>query len=273
MKNLLFGLMATLMFSFFGFGKSVAIQLDPSNSKNKYDYVGVMHNKGLESFINNYKKIDGLESNKKMSFTTLINANTLYLGQDNSINQFNALLIKNNSLFAYLKSIGNSNSTFITAFDAIDFKPSNGFKEIYIQMLNSVDEINFKDDTSLNTYVETIKTIEDNILESSLKTNEKEILLATASVARYSCCYWFYNTSIASWNPQKMDTPKMPNIIKWDIAAGAGGGVTGAIIGGTVTIPAGGIGAVPGWVAGAITGAVGGSVSEAVFEFLDWIFG
>lgn len=273
MKNLLFGLIATLMFSLFGFGKSIAIQLDPSNSKNKYDYIGVMHNKGLDSFINNYKNIYGLESNKKMSFTTLINSNTLYLGQDISINQFNASLIKNNSLLTYLKSIGSSNSTFISAFDAINIKPSNEYNEYYIQMLNAVDGINEKDEASLKTYIELMKNVENTIQVSTLQTNEKDMLLAISSVARYSSSYWFYKTSNSNWNPNNVPHTSCKTIIKWDIAGGAGGAASGAIIGGTVTIPAGGIGAVPGWVAGAITGAVGGSVTEAVYEFLDWLFG
>ena len=156
---------------------------------------------------------------------------------------------------------------------AINFKPSSGYKEYYLQMLNAVDGINYKDVTSLKTYIDLIKNIENTIQVSTLETNEKDMLFAIASVARYSGSYWFYNTSIANWNPNNVIHTSSKNIIKWDIAGGVGGGVSGAIIGGTVTIPAGGIGAVPGWVAGAITGAVGGSVSEAVFEFLDWLFG
>ncbi len=273
MKKLVFGLVATVMFSILGFGKSSTIQIDPSNSKNKYDYVGVMHNKGLESFANSYKTIKGLESNKKMSFATLINSNTLYLGQDNSINQFNSKLIESNSLLTYLKNIGSNNSSFVTAFDAINYRPSSEFKEYFIQMLNAVDGIDEKNETSLKAYIDLMKNVENNIVASNLQTNEKDILLAMASVGRYSGSYWFYKTSISNWNPNNVPHTSNKQIIKWDIAGGAGGAATGAIIGGTVTIPAGGIGAVPGWVAGAITGAVGGSVSEAVFEFLDWLFG
>ena len=140
-------------------------------------------------------------------------------------------------------------------------------------MLNAADMINKNDENSFSTYLNLIKTIEDNIQTAPLLNNEKEILLAASSVARYSGGYWFYETSIASWNPNNIQLASMPAVVKADIAGGVGGGAAGALIGGTVTIPVGGIGAVPGWVAGAITGAVGGSVTQAVFDFLDWMFG
>ena len=272
MKKLLFSLIAIVILTVFGYGKSFSYQIDPSNLKNNYDFVGQLHNKGLESFVNNYTKINGLESNKKMSFATLINSNSSYLGQDSSINNFNTLLIKNNSLYSYLKNIDLKNSSFVTALDAVNFKTSIGFKEYYLQMINGVDQINNNDEASFSKYIELIKKIESSVQISSLQSIEKDMLLATASVARYSGSYWFYNKAINNWNPNNVTLTSNKHIIKCDIAGAAGGAAAGAIIGGTVTIPAGGIGAVPGWVAGAITGAVGGSVTQAVYEFLDWLF-
>ncbi len=248
-------------------------QLSLENSNNDYDFVGKLHNIGLESFVNNYTQINGLVNNNEMSFRTLINSNTLYLGQNSSINQFNTSVVNNNSLLTYLKNLGSSNSSFVTAFDVINFHPTNDFKDFYLEMLNAVDGINRNDESSFSRYLGLVKNIEDDIIVSTLQNDEKDILLATASVARFSAGYWFYNTSLNIWNSGNLNNPPYKAIIKWDIAGGAGGAAAGAIVGGTVTIPVGGIGSLPGWVAGAITGAVGGSVSEAVFEFLDWVFG
>lgn len=248
-------------------------QLPLDNPLNQYDFVGQMHNIGLESFVNNYQQIVGLVENNQMNFGTLIQSNTLYLGQNVSINQFNMSLINSGTLHTYLKNIGATNSSYIDALNTIAFQPSEEFKNLYLQMLNAADMINKNDENSFSTYLNLIKTIEDNIQTAPLLNNEKEILLAASSVARYSGGYWFYETSIASWNPNNIQLASMPAVVKADIAGGVGGGAAGALIGGTVTIPVGGIGAVPGWVAGAITGAVGGSVTQAVFDFLDWMFG
>lgn len=252
-------------------------QLTLGNSINQFDFVGKLHNIGLESFINNYKQINGIETNKHLNFDKLLNSNTMYLGESNSLNEFNSSLNKNKAVYTYLRNIGSSNESYITAFNSIKYKPSDEFKVNYLKMLNAVDEINFSNEMSFKKYLISIKNIENDIINSSIKNNERDILLATVSITRYSAGYWFYKMPIDKWRGNtaaraQLAGPGPGTIIKWDIAGGAAGGTVGAIVGGTVTIPLGGIGTLPAWLAGAITGAVGGSVGEAVFELLDWLF-
>lgn len=249
-------------------------QVNFTNSINQFDFIGKMHNIGLNSFVNNFSQIPGCVTNGQLNFNTVINSNSYYFGSSNSLNQFNTTFTQNSTTLRYLKSINTkSNASFISELTVSGFTPSNDFKNYYLKILTTIDLIQIDDENSFAQMIASMKILENSITTSNLPSTEKDLLLGTSAIARYSAEYWFYKTSIDFWDANNVDTHPLKQIIKMDVAGGVGGGAAGAIAGGTVAIPAFGIGAVPGWVAGAITGAVGGSVGQAVFEFLDWLFG
>ncbi len=250
-------------------------QVDPSNPKNQYDYVGKVHNEGLENFIRNYKNINGLENDSHLNFEVLLNANALYLGDNESLMEFNAAFTKNENLTEYFKFLTSEKQDYVKALDIVNFNASDDFKKIYQNILTQVDAIDFSDVKSLDNYLVKIKALEEGIAKSSVTKEEQGYLLASSSISRFSAVYWFdvVNTK-TNWDPRSVNTASASRqIIKMDVAGGVGGAVVGAIVGGTVTIYAFGIGAIPGWAAGAITGTVGGSVTQAVIELWEWMFG
>lgn len=266
MKKLIFGFIATILFANLNYGQTI----DPSNPKNKFDYIGVKHNEGLNSFINNYHNINNLEINKILNFEALLNSNTLFLGNDKSLKQFNSNFTNDSSLKEYFKALNSTNPDYIKALSIIKFKGSYEFNSFYLKIINKINDINFINIKTLEDYLLQIKTLEDEIINSSISENEKELLLSSSSVSRHSATYWFnVFDSQNNWNPNNLNSSKQ--IIKIDVAGGVAGGVVGAVVGGTVTIV--GIGAIPGWAAGAVTGALGGSISQAVIELWEWMFG
>jgi hypothetical protein len=268
MKKVLFGLIATILFGFIGNAQ------DPSNPSNKYDYIGVLHNKGLESFISNYKNVKNLENNKVINLEALLNMNTLYLGEDKSLLKFNSSFNNDINFKKYIEAISSKNVDFVDGLAILNFKPTNDFKNIYNKIMTEIDIIDIKNIETLNKFISNIKNLEELISKSSFANNDKEILLSTTAISRHSAVYWFKTLNNKNeWNPQNQSNINSKQIIKLDVAGGAGGAVVGAIVGGTVTIYAFGIGAIPGWAAGAITGAVGGSISQAVLELWEWMFG
>jgi len=115
-----------------------------------------------------------------------------------------------------------------------------------------------------------LKKIEKLAIEMTRNTpqTEQPLLLSTTAIAQQSLQYWYNN--IDKWNEllpaSSLDKTKMfswEEVGKNDVAYGVGGGIAGALVGGSVSI---GVLTLPGWAAGAIGGAIAGSVGNAILQ-------
>ncbi len=133
-------------------------------------------------------------------------------------------------------------------------KDNYGWSETGIKYVKEIFDILETSKNQKESYVNIIN-LEDRILaEEALPKTERDILLATTSVSRYSMDWWTnkYNGPLSK-----------PNGWRADAAGAIAGGIAGAIVGGTVTV---GLATVPGWVVGAFTGGISNSIS-ACFDY------
>lgn len=109
--------------------------------------------------------------------------------------------------------------------------------------------------------------------EETLEGVELEILKAGLDVFDHSFTYW--NRKLGKIrdliDPDHQGDLRVGpgGIGSSDMGGAVSGGVTGAIIGGSVTL---GGAAVPGWLAGAAVGGLSSSIGEAVSQFWDWLW-
>jgi len=208
----------------------------PANPMNPYDIAGQIHNQAMDTisadvdFIKN-SLLNRDDVNDKVS---------QYLRQyENCIIPNSFFSIKNND--EYLSIIDSKNlSLLLTTKYRWSTKATKYASELFVILQTQNDEYKICD---------AIIQMENNILKDNfLSQQEKDILLTTASVSRYSV-HW--------WTTQYTGPLSKPNGWSADAKGAIAGGLTGAIIGGSVTV---GAGTVPGWVAGAISGGLSNSI-------------
>lgn len=173
MKKIIFGLIATV-FSFISYSQS--------NSKNEFDYVGRLHNELVDTYLkNNYsyktndelcKQINDIASKNK-NFISMVGSNNYQFDAkiiDNGIIDFKNYF-KNTINSQPLSEIGKQNSQKLVnyLFEKSFSKNNVTYKELFDYI------VNYEDDILKNT---------------NLSKLDKQILLSSSSVARYSLFFW-----------------------------------------------------------------------------------
>ncbi len=257
------------------------ITVDFSNPDNPFDYVGALHNQGLDYFIDNYQGYPALikvkNGQKEFSLHEMwkIIGN---FGRDNNIqglrqltlnphfrNTMNQEIVNNfpnlatqlsplayNYLQSILQSMPKTDSSYTHTIGSTTVASSVGPCPIKIMIC--------KDYT---------RNIENQILNDvNLSSDERAILLMSASVARHSYAYWtaVWMDSNDKWwkilneNPNSGDNAFINPIVVKDVAGAIWGGVSAYVAGNNV-------------VTGAVLGAIGASIAvPAIVKLIDWIF-
>lgn len=146
--------------------------------------------------------------------------------------------------------------------DSLNF--SNTSKNILSSLNNLLDNNNLQ-------FEDVIRNIDSLINESKnniINLNELSIVLSALYTGENSISYWYKNKE--KWEALFPNTSKASfnwsSAGKADISGAVGGGIAGALVGGTTTL---GALTVPGWVAGAVGGGIGNSACNAVAQLLD----
>lgn len=117
--------------------------------------------------------------------------------------------------------------------------------------------------------------IKDNVSNNAQITlREKNYISMVLQIAIGSTEYWDKN--LQKWNnllfqnsPLRCCGVSGKKAAKADISGAVGGGLAGAIVGGSVSF---GVLTVPGWAVGAISGAVGASATSVVDDILNYLW-
>ncbi len=198
---------------------------DASNPKNEFDYVGLIHNEIVSEFV---KQTEG---EKPTNEEVLEIVETITLSSPEYVKRFGkeyqGLTIE--QVNEGIKDFPNEFKNIINGLPI-----SSDAKRIFNGLLDETFEIE-NSGLSYERYREYVLNLEDNIInDKTLPKNEKDAVLCSTSIARYSSYLWLVK------NPDS--TAK--KFFGWVIAGDVAGGILGAVFGGVV---------------GAIGGASGGS--------------
>lgn len=234
------------------------IKIDPSNPDNPFDSVGRRHNETLDYLLTRKEKFvaNGIVSKDAAINELATKVCADGVGDDRKASaadctarvaqKMRAVALQTNqSLDKLVKPLRFTNSQ------------TKALKDIEAQI-----DVGFRTPGAAVTAIENIKKIEAGILKTmSTESPAREIILGSASVARYSTAYWNEDSVGRRWDRGPVDSAQQR--VKWRDIARAD--LRGCISGGIG-------GAVGGWAGvglGALTGAIAGSVDKAG-EQLGW---
>lgn len=200
MKNIFFSLIAIVIST---------TTYSQENPKNEFDYLGKIHNEVILEFIKVNSKpalsIDQVLTNVK----PVILSNSTYKQKFGS--QYSNL--KEDEVRKYMPDIANNFSTLVN-----DQKISSDAKKLLDELLSYINNT-----SDYNTILKNVITFEDKVLNYDILKYEKELILSSSSIARYSSYLWL------------VQKPKTPNDTTesrgrgfWIILADVGGGILGA---------------------------------------------
>lgn len=219
----------------------VDVKVAPScaNAANPYDWVGQLHNKAMvygRSVLTKGASPEAVDATtaKFMASEGIVVDTTKFFAS--GANKFSAELFASSSPADFLVKTG---------------KMSPRGAGYYVKILDASLKNALAGDYRANKKVEV-----EIMADKELPEQESDVLLATASIGRYSAAY-VISTGVTT-GPEPMQAPP---IVKADISGAVGGGVAGATSG-AVVVPV--VGSVPGWVAGTVLGGVGASLGEWV---------
>jgi hypothetical protein len=182
MKKILFGLIATVMFTGLSFGQSN----DPSNPKNEFDYVGKIHNEAMLEIINSPESKRMFERDSKSYCLNLLSKNNI---------DTKAYLIATEDVNVE-KNLGKfSNNVTLCTQEQIqswfDKKFINENVKTYLMNLSLITEDYYKNFD--------YKTFKSNVIKLEekaylLKNDDKVFMLSTASIARHTVSFWSNNS-------------------------------------------------------------------------------
>lgn len=214
-------------------------------SNNPQDYIGQLHNEGMDYILNEIIKLPKTKSGTKFFDIQYIKKATI------SFMKKKELLNKQITKSTY-------NDTFLDSLNFSDAPISNLQKDYLIRL---IDILTVPKEADIKTVTNNIIELENEILQNNnLGENECFPILCGCSVARYSAIYW--NKNLEKWrvnilginkSQQKTITTKSGDPEEgfwdgvWDIAKeDAIGAALGALGGAGI----GGIGAGPGAIGG-----------------------
>jgi hypothetical protein len=228
-----------------------AIAVDITNPNNPFDYVGALHNQGLDYFINNYQNYPALikVKNGKKEFSLHEMWKIVGdFGRDNNIQGLRQLTLNPHFRNAMNNELKNG-------MPSIQSHLSSNAYNYYLQIRNSIKLSSELGNSSspvcqsrLGYCVDASRQIEEVIMNDNIiSAEEKVLLLSTASIARHSFAYWTMVWGDANdtwWNFTNgyKETPDGPSqTAKDDVDGLIGGAVTGGLLGGAAGGILGGI--------------------------------
>lgn len=231
-----------------GIAQPKKVMVNYKNPANKFDALGALHNEAMDYVRKQvkvgapisevFKALDTFFVSKKIKFST-----TTEEFFSRGLKGFLGNLMKTDDAAGFLYSNAHFSKGASVTYPVIVEKCMNGYD---------------KGDQSDLIKFENEKISRD----PSTSTGEKEALLVSAAICRYSTEYSFRNLmnnstpDAAGTGPQNKSGK---DIGKADVN-GAITGAAGGALGGSVTVP--GVGTVAGWVAGGVVGACAGSAAE-----------
>lgn len=171
--------------------------VDPSNSNNPVDYVGVDHNECME-FMGTYQHYDftdsaSLDSTFKLAFVEYEHSKGRTLSQTELDNFYDNLVptISFDSI-CVINNYNNDFKNYVTqAFALVDSTPTNTI--------------------SLSSLISSFKALEGQILNcTTIPQNDKTLLLAFTSICRHSAAYAYEiytSNGTSSWHQTFTDMP------------------------------------------------------------------
>lgn len=226
---------------------SSIITFDQGNPNNKFDVIGQLHNAIVDNF---YATVSlPIKDGKEIVYSI----DTYFAKSKPTFSASKFLLADKQLDFARKFEAASDKYSFL-----IDNKYLSKEATNYYQQMDNLYQI-----SNSSEFISNMIILESNIQNSKIIESEKGILLAAASVARYSSYYW------ETHSPTGGTSAKFSwgSTGKADLKGAIEGGVAGAIIGGSVATP---LGSVPGWVAGAVSWGAGCSVSNAIGQLTGW---
>jgi len=242
---------------------------------NEYDYVGELHNEGLEYVFGELEKLKEKNNLDEENAIKCVKESTIdyvkSISSDIDENKCRAIMdhVYDDVVYSinFTKTI--SDTTIISDSTLYD-----SLSENQVILLQELKQIMYNDELKLEDIVNFEKDV-----ELSLNEDEREIIYAFTSVARHSYQYW--SESIDEWyhllSDEEITLGKSTGFwgylgeVGWKDAIGcvdgaiAGAGL-GAIIGSIVPGPGTAAGALAGAGPGAVTGAIGASANKVLTD-------
>lgn len=240
-----------------------------------YELIGIEHNKGLDYVFEYVKQSISKEETQLKSatdFLLLVEKGTQEFIKTNELFQNDATreiaLKESREPFLYYSSRNFSNMKSATLENLYPSDKEDLLTAKQKEILNELNTILSNSLLGIDEIITSLNNLDVKI-KSECEVEEIDILLSATSIGRYSFQYWHdnYDKWISEFGPtynlKSTQAFGWGEVGKNDVAYGIGGGLAGALVGGTATL---GVLAVPGWVAGAIGGAIGGSVGNAILQ-------
>ena len=238
-----------------------------------YEQIGIIHNNGIDYVFNYVKEKTGYyeaELKTQEDLLSLVEEGTREFLRKNEIfdKQGREIALEESKKpFVFYSDclMDNLKSATMESFCSSEVEVFLTNNQIAI--LSEMDEIFNDNFLDVQGVISSLEILEEKIL-SDCTEDEKHVLLCACSIGRHSFKYWFDNLDywIEEFSPDnklKKAQFSWATVGKNDVAYGIGGGVAGAIAGGSVTL---GVLAIPGLAAGAIGGAISGSVGNAILQ-------
>lgn len=274
-KFLILGVLFSAIISAFLLSCDKSQEEVDANSFNDYELIGLEHNKGLD-FVFQYVKQESQKQrgnlNNVTDFMLLVEKGTQEFIKTSQVfqNEANREIALNESkeTFAFYSSY-NSNSLKSSTLENLwpsdkEDLLSTKQKEILIELNGVLSNPSL----SVEEIISTLNNL-DLKIKSECSYDEMDILLSATSIGCHSFQYWNDNLDMwisefsSTYNLKSAKSFSWKEVGKNDVAYGVGGGLAGALIGGSVSL---GVLTIPGWAAGAIGGAVAGSVGNAILQ-------
>lgn len=215
-----------------------------ANPENAYDMIGQIHNRAMDVITLDSDLIQASELNS-------INFNDVNFKVDKYLQESEQCVLPDRLFSPELSELYQ---TILTSNNLPKLLKDYGWSRVGVRYSTQLFNILDSSEDQKLLYEGIVKLEHEIIIDRTLPDTERDILLSTASISRYSIDWWT-NT----YNGQL----EKPNGWKADAAGALAGGIAGAIVGGTVTV---GLATVPGWVAGAI----GGGISNSIMACFDY---
>jgi len=193
------------------------------NTRNEFDYAGVLHNQILEKFVNEVDFSGMTYEEVLKEIKTIALANKGYL----------SMFKKHKYVGLSVDQVNSSINDFSNEFENV--VNSTELSVMAKAKLNELLSRTFKVRGNYEGYRNQVIKFEEEIMGSNMSAQEKRIILSVSSIARYSGSFW------SNHHAENVGGRKF---FGWVIASDIVGGVLGGVFGG---------------VAGAIGGASSGS--------------
>lgn len=225
-------------------------------TKNPYDFVGELHNKGMNELYN--QLIIAKRDNQNVDINQFV-SNFIY----NEVSQTNPSVLKD-QLIININNCISSTKEICTNFKSanIDLNPKlSAFQKRYLNLID-------KSLSNPKKIKDEIGKIESEVLNSNEDIKEKIIILAVSAVTKYSYDFWVAHPELMDDNSIHLKVATLEGVLKAD----AEGALAGVLLAAEYSIPAGALVFGPGGivltlVGSGVTGALYGSGASLILSF------